>query len=62
MEYLERMPKCLQLLVSTMVPYKQWCHVALVRDSGTIKLFVDGKQDAQPYQVTPLIMQLLMLP
>ena len=31
---------------STMVPYKQWCHVALVRDSGTIKLFVDGKQDA----------------
>ena len=31
---------------STPVPYKQWCHVALVRESGTIKLFVDGKQDA----------------
>ena len=31
---------------STVVPYKRWCHVALVRDSGTIKLFVDGKQDA----------------
>ena len=28
------------------VPYKRWCHVALVRQSGTIKLFVDGKQDA----------------
>jgi hypothetical protein len=31
---------------STPVPYKRWCHVALVRESGTIKLFVDGKQDA----------------
>ena len=28
------------------VPYKRWCHVALVLQSGTIKLFVDGKQDA----------------
>jgi len=31
---------------STVVPLKQWCHVALVRDSGTVKLFVNGKQDA----------------
>ena len=31
---------------STPVPYERWCHVALVRQSGTIKLFVDGKQDA----------------
>ena len=31
---------------TTKVPYKQWCHVALVRESGTVKLFVDGKQDA----------------
>ena len=31
---------------STPVPFKRWCHVALVRESGTIKLFVDGKQDA----------------
>ena len=31
---------------STPVPFKRWCHVALTRESGTIKLFVDGKQDA----------------
>ena len=31
---------------STPVPFKRWCHVALVRESGTVKLFVDGKQDA----------------
>ena len=31
---------------STPVPFKRWCHVALTRESGTVKLFVDGKQDA----------------